>query len=362
MAAAQRKRNKQKRPTLLRDLRQRIVGGDWKPGEKLPSREVFEQMLGASRVTVQRVFDKLVQEGFVEVNGRRDTRIALEPPHLTRYALAFPTNPSSSTIRWNRFWGALHDVSMNLRRSDDSATVLPFFNIDGHQDVHDYQQLLLAMRHHLVAGIIFPSYPSEMLLKSPLMKEPGIPRVVIAANLNLADEYKVSTVDLDNTSFFMKACEYLRHRDCRTVGLILPAGLDIQRHVLPVLAQYELSCPPYWMHRLQPASAEVVSSIVQLMLRNSADRPQGLIVANDHFADPATQGLIASGLRVPEQIPVVFHENFPSTSVPLLKVQRLGFDARQVIKACMDLIDPLHPFDHPVRTAIVKARFEFEVV
>ncbi len=342
-------------------MRQRIVTGEWKPGDRLPSREVFEQELGASRVTVQRVFDRLVQEGFVEVNGRRDTRVSLDPPHLSRLALAFPTDPSSRTILWNRFWGALHDVSMGIRRPDDSPAIQPYFNIDGHTDVRDYERLLVAMRHNLVAGIIFPTYPSPLLQGSPLITESGMPKVAIAHNLSLPPEYNVSLVELDNSSFFVKACEYLKSRNCKTVGLILPAGMDVDRYVLPALAQFDLSCPHYWMHRVTPSSSEVVSSIVPLMLRHASDRPAGLIIANDHFAEAATRGLIAAGVRVPDDIHVVMHENFPAPTTPLLPYQRLGFDARRVINACTTVIkDHRAKSGSPTRTT-VPALFEYEL-
>jgi hypothetical protein len=349
---------KQKQPAILRQLREQIVGGKWSPGQRLPSRGEFEISTGTSRVTVQKIFDKLAQEGFVEVNGRRETRVASDPPHLSRYALAFPSDPTLPN-RWNRFWTVLSDVSVHVRRKDGTPAVQIFRNIDGHSDVREFGQLLTAARHHLVAGMIFPG-PSPLLLQSPLVKETDIPRVLISRPTPHSRESGSSIVTTDTATFYEKACSYLKQRGCSSVAILMQSGESFEDKVAPSLARHQLQCPAYWLHRILPESATTVTSILHLMMRHPAERPQGLIIADDHFTGPATMGLLAAGVRVPDDLEVVVHENFPAQSQSLLPFRRLGFDVRELLRASIELIDQQRQ-GAPPGLVIVSAGFEDEL-
>ena len=349
---------KQKQPAILRQLRDEIMQGKWQPGQRLPSRGEFEISTGVSRVTVQKIFDKLAQEGFIEVNGRRETRVSSDPPHLSRYALCFPYRPTT-VERWNRFWTVIADCAMHFRRKDSTSAIEVFHNIDGHTDVRDYARLMTAARHHLVAGMIFPA-PTPMLLETPLMLETDLPKVLIARP---KPQYspRFSVVSPHSSSFYEKACEYMKSTGCRTVGILVPGGENIEEQVAPSLAKYQLECPPYWMHRVLPESAVAISAIVHLMMRNPNDRPQGLIIADDHFTGPATLGLLSAGVRVPNELQVVVHENFPAQSQSLLPFKRLGFDVRQILRTCTDLINEQRQNGAPTRVVTVGALFEEEL-
>jgi DNA-binding LacI/PurR family transcriptional regulator len=349
------KGRKQKQPAILRQLRQEIMEGRWQPGERLPSRGEFEISTGVSRVTVQKIFDKLSQEGFIEVNGRRETRVATDPPHLSRYALCFP-HPPTSPERWNRFWSVLSDVSLQFRRKDGSAAVEIFHSIDGHTDVRDYTRLLTAARHHLVAGMIFPG-PADRLLETPLMQDTDLPKVLIARPLAYYSP-RFSVVTPESATFYDKACAYLKLKGCKTVALLMPGGEAFVEKIAPSLERHELDCPPYWLHRVMPESSRSIPSLVHLMMRHPDDRPDGLIIADDHFTGPATQGLLAAGVRVPDSLHVVVHENFPAQSQSLLPFKRVGFDVRQVLRACTDLIDEQRKDGTAPRNVSVSALYE----
>ena len=90
-------------------MRERIVMGTWKPGCRLPKRQVLIRELDASAAVVQEAVDQLVVEGFVEVGARRlGTRVAPHPPHLSRYRLVFPFGPRD----WGQFWHALEAAAV----------------------------------------------------------------------------------------------------------------------------------------------------------------------------------------------------------------------------------------------------------
>src|SRR5207249_5277576 len=90
---------------VVQELRERIVGGTLPPGSRLPTRLEIEQQFGVGSGTVQRALDRLKQDGFVQTSGRNGTFVVEEPPHLTRYAVVFPSLPQGTG--WLRFWTAL---------------------------------------------------------------------------------------------------------------------------------------------------------------------------------------------------------------------------------------------------------------
>src|SRR5690242_16268161 len=88
---------------ILNQMRDQILSGHLKPGERLPTRRQIEQQFAAGPVTVQRALDRLARDGFVVAQGRRGTFVAQRPPHLSQYALVFP----SPTVKSSLLYGAL---------------------------------------------------------------------------------------------------------------------------------------------------------------------------------------------------------------------------------------------------------------
>src|ERR1019366_5891260 len=75
---------------IAQALRQQIISGALPPGGKLPTREEMELIFKASQPTLQKAMETLKRDRFVEIRGRRGTYVAQHPPHLCRYAIAFP--------------------------------------------------------------------------------------------------------------------------------------------------------------------------------------------------------------------------------------------------------------------------------
>ncbi len=65
---------------IERRLRSAITDGRLRPGARLAATRVFARELGVARITVQTAYDQLVAEGYLEVRGRRGTRVATDLP------------------------------------------------------------------------------------------------------------------------------------------------------------------------------------------------------------------------------------------------------------------------------------------
>jgi DNA-binding GntR family transcriptional regulator len=67
------------RHAVLEALRDRIIAGDWSPGERLYEDQIASE-LDVSRNPVREALQALAAEGFVELEPRRGARVAIMPP------------------------------------------------------------------------------------------------------------------------------------------------------------------------------------------------------------------------------------------------------------------------------------------
>src|SRR5213075_2152777 len=110
--------------------------------------------------------------------------------------------------------------------------------------------------------------------------------------------------------------------------------------LLASLERHGVSQPPYWRQFMDVADREaVINATHMLVQRNQDPRPDALIVGDDSLLDAAVTGLINAGVRVPQDVEVVTHCNFPYPTESAVPVTRLGFDIRRVMDACIESID-----------------------
>jgi DNA-binding LacI/PurR family transcriptional regulator len=315
-------------------LRGRIVSGEFAPGSRLPTRDDLELQLGASRVTIQKALDRLAQENFIQTEGRRGTFVVENPPHLARYALVFPHHPSDA-LGWGRFWTALSSEADALQRSQP-FTFPTYYNVDGHTDSQDYQQLVRDLQSQRVAGLIFGTHPS-LLQNTPLMDELGIPCVALTSPQKPAP---MAAVYPDRVSFLNKAMAHFAARGRRKVALIIPCGFGNSAEIAAAIQQHGLTTQPYWTQRSNILTPETTRELTHLLMhKTQGERPDALLIADDNFVEHATGGLVQSGARVPQDVEVVAHCNFPWPTPSVLPVRRLGFDSREILITCLDSLD-----------------------
>lgn len=69
---------------ILQDIEGRILSGDWKPGDRIPSEQTLTEQYGCSRMTVNKVLTQLAHDGLIlrrrktgSIVKRQDTRTAI---------------------------------------------------------------------------------------------------------------------------------------------------------------------------------------------------------------------------------------------------------------------------------------------
>ena len=302
---------------IATQLRNRIIKGKWSPGSRLPRRPELISEVGSNARVVQNAITQLTEEGFVEVSTRSaGTRVASNPPHLTRYYLIFPYGPNS----WDHFWKALAEVAEDM--SGDTCDITCFYGLRGHRDVADYQQMIADVKNKSVAGLIFASSADEFK-DTPLLDTPGIPRVSISYSRFLPGIPKIS---LDINSFINQAVAHLLDQGRKKLAILAP-DVNTTEAFRRALIEHGLDCNNAWIQFPRRSFRDSARCAVDIMMRPAQpDRPDGLIIADDNLIEGSVEGLTNFGISVPEELSIVTLNNFPHFVQTKLPVTRFGFD------------------------------------
>ena len=339
---------------IVQELRAEIVSGRLAPGRQLPSRNEIEEQFAASSGTVQRALETLRSDGFVVVTGRQGTFVAEKPPHLTNYALVFAADPTFRGA-WTRFMTALSNEARVLQQ-DLGCKINQFYNVGRPRETEDMERLTEEVRAHRLAGIIFATAPN-LVMNTQIRDQPGIRRVAIC---NEDPGPACATVGLDGDSYWDKAIGYLAKSVCKSVALLMPPGLD-QAPALAAIAAHGLRIEPEWIQCVDLGMPQYARNITHLLMHSrQTERPDGFVIADDNLVEYASAGLVDAGISVPRELKVVAHCNFPWPAHSVLPVQRLGFDAREVLQECFRVLNGPEPAPEsaPIR---VKAKYEGEL-
>lgn len=320
---------------IVQEVRDQIVRGQLAPGCRLPTREEIGRAYGAGNHTVQRALDKLRADGFIQSN-ERGTRVSLEPPHLTRYALVFPDVQDGPT--WVRFWTALNQEALEIQRSADNKLSL-YYDVSSDPNTPGYQALLAEVLGHSIAGIIFVTFPHR-LVGTPLLEEPGIPRIGI---MNPTVQPTFPAISLSHDSFHDAAIGELARQGCRRIAFLNAPGItDTSEILVEKVRASGMETFSFWNVIGNVHHPDSARGLMQLLLHAPRDMwPDGLIIGDDNFVPWATQGIVAAGARVPADIRIVAHCNFPWMPASSLPVIWLGFDTREILRTAVSYIDGL---------------------
>jgi len=350
-----------KRTRVLSHLRQEIAEGRFPPGSRLPTRIELEERFQASTETIQQVFNRLTHDGLVKSRGKLGTFVVPHPPHLCHYGLVFSAHPW--VAGWRRLDTALRSVASNMDKFDASKMHF-YYDITGRPETLVEQRRLLAdVRAHRLAGVIFVTDPPNELVEALAAQSPP-PVVAIMGRASIPG---VTAVSLGE-HFVTKAIEYLAGRGRRRV-----AFLNAWRHWPELARSWEdalrsiaaangMTTEPHWMLTAHLASAGSVCNVIRLLFeRGRNNRPDSLFVTDDNLVEHAGAGLAAEAVRVPEDVDVVAHCNFPLLPPSIVPVKRLGSDAREVLARCIDIIDGKRRGEVAPEQVYIQAKFDDEV-
>ena len=346
-----------KQEEIADDLHRRIITNNLSPGSRLPTRRELCDQFGVSLMTVQSALDRLEQEGFIEAQGTRGSFVAQRPPHLHAYALVLPTDAYRENLK--PFWSSLEQAARTVE-SRRGCEIKVWYGINSNLKSKAVIDLGELVARHRIAGLIFAT-PPFLLKETPIVQEPGIPRVALMPEDPLYPQ--VSKIFLDMNAFFVKAINYLRGLGRSRIALIAPGtASDIfMAHFHDAMANAGLEVRPYWVQNVFQGTSASARSLTHLLFRaGQVDRPDGLIIADDNLFPHAQMGLIDAGVRNQTDVAIVSHCNFPTPPQKLLPSRLLGFDMEDVIERCIDFLEFQRKTDNTSSPCAIAPRFDDE--
>ena len=339
---------------IVAELRRRVVHGIYPPGARIPPHVTFEREFRASAVTVQRALSRLKEQGFIVARNQRGTFVSDDPPHLHRYAVLLPFSPSQA---WSQYWNALYNESINIQQTL-AKRVFVFHGYPGVQSITDREQLLDLVETDRLAGLIFAIHPGS-LAGTPLLDKPDMPRVSIGMPIL---EYAFPKLHLDSQSLLSRTFAYFESRGRRRLACIIPSGLERVMPLAKTIAESNLETRPYWTQTVSFNGAVYGRQCAHLLMHpGQFERPDCLFIADDNLVEHVTLGLLDAGVRVPDDLEVVAHANFPWATPSAMPIKRIGFDIRHVMRLSVEYIDAQRRGEACPSVVHIPAVFDHEV-
>jgi DNA-binding LacI/PurR family transcriptional regulator len=328
------------REWIERELRERIRRGLYAPGSRMPSHRELLDQLGASSATLQKAFDRLEEQGYVEPRGARGTFVARALPHTSHLALVFPEEPDIG--QWNRFWTTGKRVAEEWR---GAVRFRPYHIAGQRPDSPGHGQLCRDHEDGGFAGIVFITSP-HYLRGSPLFAQP-IPRVVISGNGRRDSErFGASVVEMMDDGILEAVLRRCAASGRRRVAAITARGMQdaVAEECRPVLRALGMETRPEWwlgQHVAAPA-AECARGVARLLLAGpERSRPDCLLITDDNLVPHVTAGVLDVGVEVPRELAIAAHANFPGPTHAAVPCLRFGPDMEQLLRAAADEIAAL---------------------
>ena len=341
---------------LVRELRRRIVVGEFAPGQRLPTFQEFVENFSVSRGVAQIAIERLKKDGFIDAETRQGLFVARHPPHLSRYGIVLPVVHSDPA--WSVFDETLVREAQQQQQVGGNRE-FPVFA--GTEDVHEGARVLSRLRTQVLedrlAGLIFTPVSHRVADMAPF-NDPKFPKVIIYRKPGTGDEPVVSG---DGQQLIDRALEHFAVQGCRRVATIRIRGAygglgadDFSRH--------GLSFRPQWHQVVGRGDTAVIETLVPLLLDYpKASRPDGLFVMDDGLVDPVASALVAMGVRIGHDVKMVAHCNWPARGPSILPIRRIGFHVGRILTCCREVIDLLRQGKTPPSAQLVPALFEDEL-
>jgi DNA-binding LacI/PurR family transcriptional regulator/DNA-binding transcriptional regulator YhcF (GntR family) len=333
-------------------LRGSIVDGSYGPRSQLPTRPEMVGAFGVCNATIQRAFSELAADGFIQTRPS-GTFVVDHPPHLCNYGVV-----TAAAGRWSRFCMAVHQAAGMLQ----SETVR-FSEYVTSREVgarENVKRLCRDVCDHRVGALVLLSSLVDVE-GTPALEQKGVPRV----RGQSLPESDIPAVCMDVLgSFLNRAVEYLTSRGRRRIAHLWVTNDNRPlKEIMAWLRGTGIDVRPYWVHSIWPKSRdETTANVVNVLMQLDGDkRPDALIIHDDNLIDHATAGLMAAGVKVPEDLEVVTHYNYPSVAPTVLPMTRLGFDCRMFLRKCLELIEAQRRGETPPPVTYIPALFENEI-
>ncbi len=323
-------------------MRKQIVSGEFRPGERLPTRRELTDSLETNPVTLQSAMHRLAEEGLIQTKGRQGTFVTPNPPHISRCAIVLPEEDVQITTP--RLWQALKIETENIAKKSETRQIKVFF-AGKKEGQNSTQSLEKNAKAGLVAALVVAA-PTAMLRETHMPPSENMSTVSLCPPANLSSG--TPSILPDWEQFFIRAFKHLKSRRRKSPVVLLPNGplgeeaLPSQTNALHAAWKTGLELPKEHILHVPADAPQTAADIVRLLMNPSGKGSESppvdsLVVAADDLVPPACKALRPLweiNKKTPE---IVALTHFPWPALNDVPVRRLGFDIRSALESAIDL-------------------------
>ena len=344
----------QKRLQLEEELKNEIISGKLKPGDRFPTYEELSKRYEASRATFHYVLNHLKRDLYTVSVERSGTFVAERLPCRTRIGMVFRLDENE-----NEFWHKICQAAMRYNRTHSDYEFIFFRSRILQVPLkEEYHELHDQLRRQMLASLFFPFVPESKNLLSLLDEFPEIPRILFG---NQNRENEGPRVCLSPAQSVRLAMQHFKCEKICRVAAIAHGETPQLAHFLKEVENAGLQTRREWLVPVARDLDFAVENFTKLLLSLPPDRrPQGFYITDDHLLSRVQRAVIASGVRVPQELKLVCHTNFPDPTTPVLPVERVGYDVEAIVRAIIRLTD-MHYAGVAEQKIIIPAEYERNV-
>ncbi|HMD83855.1 MAG TPA: GntR family transcriptional regulator [Terriglobia bacterium] len=323
-----------KHQEIFAELQRAIGSGQYKEGDRLPSEVELVGRFGASRPTIARALQRLVQEGIVERRPGSGTYVRGRNPD-EHYIFGLLIPELGQTEIFEPICQGLSGASQGKNHQllwGNTTGALP--------KEKQAEELCRQYVKRRVSGVFFA--PLELFAGkdevnrriATALDEASIPIVLLDRDLcQFPERSKYHLVGIDNYRAGYRITEHLLKLGCRRIVFLAhpysaPTVRAREAGWREVMQKYQAAADPEFVRNADPADVSTVREILHSV------RPEAFVCANDLTAATLMQTLNSLGVTIPTEVRIVGMDDVKYAKllhVPLTTVhqpcQEIGFAA-----------------------------------
>jgi hypothetical protein len=339
-------------------VRAGIAAGRYRPGDRLPTHADLLREFATTPVTVNRALGRLAAEGDVVARAKIGTYVAPHPPCLSTYGLIFDTRRGTLHAPWwSRYNSAIVRAAELEQASRSPIGFRVYEEVDGLTTRAAHRELIDDLRLRRLTGAMLFFHAWNLKPTPILSGDHGVP--IVAASRGA----QVPVVELEMDSFVTRALDEIAASGRTRVGLLTVTTRQPDYLLQPNFGLLDrgLRTSIHWANAADPHQPQwMLHALRGFLDRPAADRPEALIVSDDHLIEPAAEALHSLGVRVPDDLLVIGHWNFPLVYDGPVPVRLIGYDARDLLRRLIDNIERMRRGEEAETFAQIEAITEDE--
>jgi DNA-binding LacI/PurR family transcriptional regulator len=188
----------------------------------------------------------------------------------------------------------------------------------------------------LLAGVVL-LWISPEVAAQPALNRPGLARVDVG-RCHAAGRYPCLRLPATDIG----AMERFRAAGRRRLAIIATFNryADQCAETVACARAHGLETRHRWIHYFDPKSNISARAVMELMMSvPRRARPDAIYITDDHLVEEAVRGLADGGARVPKDMTVIGHANFPHHLRLALPVTLLGPDLERMLHTAVRLVE-----------------------